>query len=471
MSAETHPIKPAPDPRTTRPMRHSLRPLHASIWLSAGLLLIAGLAQANPKIQTWQTANGARVLFVAAPELPMVDLRVVFDAGSARDQAKPGLASFTAAMLTQGARDWSADAIADRMEGVGASLSASADRDMTAVAIRSLAREPALSVAVETLAGVLAAPSFAPPDLERMRENTLIAIRQADEQPSTVAQKALFRQVFGTHPYSTDPTGNAASVGALTRADLQDFHDRFYAAENAVVAIVGALDRPAAEALAERAVGGLPRGERPAPLPTVADLTDAAQERISFPSSQTTILAGQPGMKRGDPDYFALYLGNHILGGSGLVSLLMDEVREKRGLSYSTYSYFVPLAQPGPFLMGLQTKNNQVEQAQKVMVDTLARFVAEGPTEAELTAAKKNLTGGFPLRIAENSDIVQYLAVIGFYGLPLDYLDRFTGRIEAITAEQIQDAFARRVHPGRLAIVIVGGEEAVKQAAAVGGPG
>jgi zinc protease len=285
-----------------------------------------------------------------------------------------------------------------------------------------------------------------------------------------VAQKALFRQVFGSHPYASDPTGTAESVSTLTQADLQAFHDRYYVAENAVVAIVGALDRQAAQALAERAVGGLPRGERPTALPAVADLAGAAQERISFPSSQTTVLAGQPGMKRGDPDYFALYLGNHILGGSGLVSLLMEEVREKRGLSYSTYSYFLPLAQPGPFMMGLQTKNDQAEQAQKVMLDTLARFVSEGPTEAELTAAKKNLTGGFPLRIAENSDIVQYLAVIGFYGLPLDYLDSFVGRIESVTAEQIRDAFARRVHPGRLAIVTVGGEGTAKQAAA-GGPG
>ncbi len=472
MSVDRHPLNTVLDPARIRPMRHPTHPRRTPIWLAVGLLLLAGVAQANPKIQTWQTGNGARVLFVAAPELPMVDVRVVFDAGSARDGARPGLAALAAAMLTEGARGWSADAIADRLEGVGAELGASADRDMTAVAIRSLTREPALSTAVETLAGVLTEPAFAPADLERQRENTLIAIRQAEEQPSTVAQKALFRQIFGTHPYASDPMGTEESVRALTRADLQDFHRRHYTAANAVVAIVGALDRPAAQALAERAVGGLPKGERPAPLPAVSDLSAAAVERIAFPSSQTTVLAGQPGMRRGDPDYFALYLGNHILGGSGLVSLLMEEVREKRGLSYSTYSYFMPLAQPGPFLMALQTKNDQADQAQQVMVDTLARFVSQGPTEAELTAAKKNLTGGFALRIAENSDIVQYLAVIGFYGLPLDYLDRFNSRIEAIAAEQIRDAFARRVHPGRLAIVSVGGDGGEAQTtAATDGPG
>jgi len=316
---------------------------------------------------------------------------------------------------------------------------------------------------------VLRAPTFAPDDLERVRQNTLIGLRQDEESPSTVAKKSFYRAVFGNHPYASDPSGTEASVGTLTPDDLKAFHARYYTGANAVVAIVGALDRPAAESLAERVVGDLPRGERPPPLPEVAELAAGAAQRIVFPSSQTTVMAGQPGMRRGDPDYFALYLGNHILGGSGLVSLLMEEVREKRGLSYSTYSYFLPLAQPGPFLMGLQTRNDQADQAREVMIDTLKRFIAEGPTADELTAAKKNLSGGFPLRIAENSDIVAYLAVIGFYGLPLDYLDRFVERIEAVSGEQIRDAFARRVHPDRLAIVTVGGGEVTGQASAAGG--
>lgn len=438
-------------------MTRADRRLRGLSLLGAGLLLLARAAQATPEIQTWQTANGARVLFVAAPELPMVDVRVVFDAGSARDGDKPGLASMTTAMLDQGARDWDADTVALRMENVGAQLTSSADRDLTQVSIRSLTQPKALDTALETLAGVLAAPTFESDDLERLRQNTLIAIRQDQESPRTVAQKALYRAVFGDHPYASDPTGTETSVGALTREDLIAFHRRYFTGANALVAIVGDLDRTAAEQVAERVVGSLPQGERPAPLPEVAALAAGAVERIVFPSTQTTVLAGQPGMRRGDPDYFALYLGNHILGGSGLVSLLMSEVREKRGLSYSTYSYFLPLAQPGPFLMGLQTRNDQADQAREVMIETLRRFVTEGPSAEELTAAKKNLTGGFPLRIASNSDIIGYLAVIGFYGLPLDYLDRFIERIEAVDAAQIRDAFARRVHPDRLAVVTVGG--------------
>lgn len=445
----------------------SARDLGLAAALVAGLTLIpAATTLATPEIQTWETGNGARVLFVAAPELPMVDVRVVFDAGSARDGETPGLAAFVAGMLTQGAGDWDADTIARRLEDVGAQLSASADRDMTAISVRSLTKPEAMDPALETLTGVIAAPSFPPQDLERVRQNRLIALRQDQESPRTVAQKALFRAVFGTHPYGSDPAGTAESVGAITREDLARFHGQHYTGANAVVAIVGDLDREAAARIAERVVGGLPRGERVAPLPEVATSAAGAGERISFPSSQTTVMAGQPGMRRGDPDYFALYLGNHILGGSGLVSLLMEEVREKRGLSYSTYSYFLPLARPGPFLMGLQTRNDQADQAREVMIETLARFIAEGPSEDELTAAKKNLTGGFPLRIAENSDIVSYLAVIGFYGLPLDYLDRFVERIESVDAAQIRDAFARRVQPEGLAIVVVGGESDAQVSAA-----
>lgn len=432
------------------------RSLIGVVWL---WLLTVTASQASPVIQSWDSPSGARVLYVQAAELPMVDVRVVFDAGSARDGARSGLAGVTAAMLTQGAGDWDADALAERIESVGARLSASADRDMATVSLRTLTRQPAMDAAVETLATILSAPTFNANDLERVRRNQLVSLRQDEESPRTVGQKALYRKVFGDHPYGTDPGGTAETISALSREDLVAFHRDHYTSMNAVVAIVGAVERAQAEVLAERITAGLPRGARPAPLPTVADLSQGIIEQIAFPSSQTTVIAGQPGMRRGDPDYFALYVGNHILGGSGLVSLLMDEIREKRGLSYSTYSYFQPLAQPGPFLMGLQTKNDQAGQAREVMLDTLRRFIANGPTEAELTAAKKNITGGFPLRVASNSDILAYLAMIGFYGLSLDYLDRFTARIEAVTAEQIRDAFSRRLDPDRLAIVVVGGGE------------
>ena len=162
-------------------------------------------------------------------------------------------------------------------------------------------------------------------------------------------------------------------------------------------------------------------------------------------------------MSRGDPDYFPLYVGNYILGGGGLVSRLAVEVREKRGLSYSVYSYFLPLRLPGPFMVGLQTRNDQRDEALKIVRKVISEFVAQGPTDEELEAAKKHITGGFPLRLDSNGKIAEYLAVIGFYGLPLTYLDDFIPHVEAVNAEQIRDAFRRRVHPDQMVTVSVGG--------------
>ena len=413
-------------------------------------------AQAVPEIQTWQTPTGAEVLFVPAPELPMIDIRVVFDAGSARDGSQPGLASLSAAMLTEGAGDLDADALAERVEAVGAELDAGADRDTSYVRLRSLTDPQALEPALDTLVKVLKAPRFDASEFERVRQNRLTALRLAEQDPGSVGQKALYQAIFGEHPYASDPSGTAEAVAALNAEDLRGFHRRYYGAKNATVAIVGAIDRAQAEAIAARITADLPDAEPPPPLPPVPALEQALVQPIEFPSSQTHLYLGQPGMYRGDPDYFALYLGNHILGGSGLVSLLMEEVREKRGLSYSVFSYFVPMARKGPLLMGLQTQNAQADAAQQVLLQTLERFIEEGPTEAQLEAAIKNVTGGFPLRIAGNSQILSYLSVIGFYDLPLDYLERFPERIRAVTSEQIRDALQRRVDPARLALVAVG---------------
>ena len=422
-------------------------------------LTLAGLAWAGPKIESWSTDNGARVLFVAAPDLPILDVRIVFDAGSARDGERNGLASITAGMLTQGAGEWDADTVAERLESVGAELSVGALRDMAFVSMRSLTEPQPMDTALATMAQVVAAPRFQQADFDRVRENPPVALRQADQAPGTVAKKEVYLRIYGDHPYAADPSGTTASVSALTPRDLTEFHRRFYVASNAVVAIVGDLTRAEAEEVAALVTAPLPSGEQAPPVPPVRDLADAQLEELEFPSTQAHVYAGQPGMSRNDPDYFALYVGNHILGGSGLVSLLMEEVREKRGLSYSVYSYFLPMAERGPFLLGLQTKNEQAAEAREVLMQTLRRFREEGPTDAELEAAVKNITGGFPLRIASNANIVQYLAMIGFYGLPLDYLDRFNDRVSAVSAEDIRDAFTRRVDPDRLATVIVGPRE------------
>jgi zinc protease len=421
------------------------------------LFLLPGFATAAPSIQHWTTANGARVYFISTPELPMVDIQVVFDAGSARDNGLPGLARLTNVLLDSGTAQHSADAIAERLDAVGAQFSSGTLRDMAWLSLRSLSDPLYFKPAVETVAHLLQAPAFAPQALERERNRIIAAVRELSQSPDALAEQAFYRALYGTHPYASPPEGTEASLKVITREAVRAFYQRYYVANNAVVAIVGDLERAAAEELAVALVGNLPVGQPAPPLPKASPLAKANTVHIPYPSSQTHIYIGQLGMKRGDSDYYSLYLGNHVLGGNGLVSKLTEEVREKRGLSYGVYSYFAPMAQAGPFVVALQTRNAQADQAVNVVKSTLQDFIENGPNAEGLTTARQNLTGGFALRIDSNGELVQYLAMLGFYQLPLDHLQTFPNKIEDVSREQISSAFQQHIQPQRLITIMVGG--------------
>lgn len=426
-------------------------------WLLLLLLLVlAASVQAVPTIQRWETSNGARVLFVHAPELPMIDVRVIFDAGSARDGDIPGIALMTNSMLTEGAGQWNADQIAERLENVGAELSVDSLRDMGLLALRSLTEEEALSAAVDTMATVIARPTFEQSAINRNLQALKIVLRQELQSPGKVASKAFFKAMYDTHPYAHPSTGTTESLEKINRDAIEAFHNKYYVAGNAVITLVGAVELEQARSLAEKLVGQLPAGQHAPALPEVEIAKIDLRNEIDFPSQQAHLYIGMPVLSRNDPDYFPLYVGNHVLGGSGLVSRLSVEVREKRGLAYSSYSYFSPMRGAGPFMVGLQTKNSQAKLAEEVVRDTLRKFIEEGPTDAELERSKQNITGGFPLRISSNKKIIEHLGMLGFYNLPLDYLDSYVAKVNAVTADQIKDAFKRRVDLSQLATVVVG---------------
>lgn len=412
---------------------------------------------ANPDITQWQTSNGARVYFVAAPQLPMVDIQVVFDAGSARDAGKDGLAVLTNGLLAEGAGKLDADAIAEKFDSIGARFSNSALRDMSVVSLRTLTDKKLLATALDTFATVLQQPTFPVDALERVRNQLLIGLQDEEQSPGAIAEKNFYRALYGKHPYASPPDGRNESVKALTRDDVVNFYRRHFVARNAVVAIVGAVDRRQAERIAEQITQRLPAGEAAPALPAVQPLAKAEKIHIAHPSTQTHVLMGQPALRRNDADYFPLYVGNFILGGSGFTSRITSEVREKRA-TYSAYSYFLPMREQGPFMLGLQTRNATADEALKVLHETLDQFVKEGASDKELEAAKRNITGGFALNVDSNSDIVGHLALIGFYRLPNDYLDTFIERVNAVTTAQIRDAFARRIAPDRMVTVTVGGD-------------
>lgn len=419
--------------------------------------LVSGALFASPDIEHWTTQNGARVYYVHAPELPMVDMRIVFDAGAARDSDNPGLAIMTNGLLAEGAGGLSADQLAERFESIGAQFGNSAQRDMAVLSLRTLSEQKVFDAAVATLTTILTQPDFPQDAFERERGRLLTTLKRHKQSPGSLADEAFYQAVFADHPYSTQPTGTEAGVNGLSTKMLKAFHQQYYVGRNAVLAIVGDIDRAAAEQLAETLVGALPEGQPAADLPKVEALSKGKEVRIAHPSAQTHILMGQPGMKRGDADYFALYVGNHMLGGSGLVARLSDEVREKRGLAYSTYSYFMPMRELGPYTIGVQTKNESAEETLQVLRDTVGKFIEEGPTVEELDASKKNITGGFPLRISSNKKIIDYIAMIGFYQLPLDYLDTFNDRVQAVTIDDIKKAFQSRINIDHMVTVMVGG--------------
>ncbi len=421
------------------------------------LCLATRFAVAGPKIDHWQTPSGARVFFVENHDLPIVDVQVAFVAGSAYEpQGKAGLAGLTQGLLDLGVEGLDENQIASRLADLGAILSGGVDQDRSFVSLRTLSAEDKRGPALNILRAVLGAPQFPAEVFEREKTRTVLSLKDALTRPETISSQLFWATMYPTHAYGRNATPE--SVAALKRADVQNFYRNHYTASRAVVSLVGDLTREQAEVVAQRLTESLPSE---ASVPVVLgepQLPSASVHRIAHPAAQAHVLMGLPALKRGDPDFFPLLVGNYSLGGGGFVSRLMKEVREKRGFAYSVYSYFLPLAVMGPFQIGLQTKKDQAGEALKVVRDVLAGFLADGPSEDELTAAKQYLVGSFPLRLNSNRKTLENIAVIGFYGLPLDYLDRYAENVEKVTVDEIKAAFARHVPLNHLVTVVVGGE-------------
>ena len=427
----------------------------------AGLLALAALpAGAAPEVREWTTDNGARVLYVHAPEIPMVDARVTFAAGASRDGAHPGIARLTSDLLMSGTEERDADALARAIEQVGAEVSTGSARDMAWVEMRALAERDKLGPAAARTGELIARPAFPAGEIERRKGQQRTALRERTQSPGGIASRLFWNAVYGDHPYGHDPLGTAESLEAIDRTAIARFHERYYVGANANVAIVGAIDRARAERLARTLVGDLPAG-LPAPdLPPVPELEEDRTIREAFPSTQAHVTVGRPGVARGYADWPALYVANHVLGGGGFTSRLFDQVREQRGLVYGVSSGFSPMLAPGPFRISLQTRGDQVGEALEVVRGVFDRFDARGPTADEVDDAVRNITGGFPLRVDSNSDLAGYLSMIGFYGLPGDYLRRFPDAIEGITAASAHAAFLDALGQRPRVTVIVGGGRA-----------
>lgn len=404
----------------------------------------------------WSTKNGAHVVLYQAMEVPMLDISIAFAAGSAYDGEQFGLSTLTTHLLNQGNGGLDANTIAEKLAETGAQYEGANSQDMVVLNLKTLTSPTALKEASTLFTSIIAHPDFSTDSFEREKRQQLMAIAQAQESPDQLANQTFFQVLYKNHPYAHPIIGNRNSVEHLTVEQVKNFYRHFFVAQNATIVLVGAIDKSTAQQLAELITHDLPEGRAADAIPTAQALTEELDIEVKFPSSQTILRLGQLGITHHDSNYFPLIVGNYMLGGGALVSELAQELREKRGLTYGVYSQFSPMPGKGPFLINLSTKNNQTKIAVSVTREKLASFIQQGPDERELEAAKKYLTGSFPLSLASNRNIADILIKIAFYHLPDDYLQTYISNINAVTTETIKTAFQQQITPNKLLQITVG---------------
>ena len=441
-----------------------MRTLNRGLWLVILTLGLIHSAYAILPIEKLDSYKGAKVFLVETKALPMVDIEISIDAGDRYDPSnKSGLADMAAGLMNYGARGdkgvWTESQIADEIADVGASICVSAGGERTIMRIRSLSRKDLRDRAVQLAATMLSSPLYDAKILEREKQRSITNLLEAETKPEFVLDRRFKKSVYGNYPLGNSPS--VKSVSSVTVSDLMQFHKTFYRGDRIIISIVVDVDRIQAAEIAQLLLKKLPQsGPAIAALPTLRrSPIEGLSEReiqIPFDSQQAHIVMGMTAIERNNPDYFPLLVGNYVLGGGGFVSRLMSEVREKRGLAYSVFSYFAPGKDTGIFQAGLQTKNDQGPLALEVLSSTIAKFIADGPSVSELLAAKSNLVNGYPLRIDNNRKLLDNVSSIAWNDLPSDTMEIWTKQVEAVTLEQVTAAFQKYLAMDRMKIVVLG---------------
>jgi len=423
-------------------------------------------AHAILPIEKLDSFKGSKGYFVQTKALPMVDIEVSIDAGDRYDPTgKSGLADMTAGLMNYGVRGaqgmLSEAQIADEIADLGANIGLSVSGERAILRIRSLSRKDLRDRAVKLAAAMLSSPTYQSTVVEREKQRMITSLLEAETKPEFVLERRFKKSIYGNYPLANTPT--VKSVAAVSVNDLTQFHQQFYRTDRMIVSIVGDVDRSQANEIMQTLLQKIPQSGAPiAKLPELprSPVEPLAQREIQIPfdSQQAHIVMGMTAVTRINPDYFPLLVGNYILGGGGFVSRLMAEVREKRGLAYSVFSYFAPGKDTGIFQAGLQTKGDQAAMALEVMSSTIAKFIADGPTPSELLAAKSNLVNGYPLRIDNNRKLLDNVSAIAWNDLPLNTMEVWTKQVEAVTLDQVSTAFQKYLAMDRMKIVVLGAQ-------------
>ena len=425
---------------------------HGALALLAGLLAAAPAAAIE--IEEVTSPGGATFWLVEEPAIPIVSVEISFAGGARLDpEGKAGLATLVAGLLEEGSGEFDATAFAKAADELSARFGFDAGRDRLTVSARMLVEN--MESSAELLAGALSQPTFDAAAIERVRAQLLSRLAAEQTDPNAVAGRLWFARAFEGHPYATRPEGSIESVQAVTRQDIVRQHERLLTRARATVAVVGAIDAEAAGRIVDTILGGLPEG-------TAADVErvevspppGVAVEELDVP--QSVAVFGQPGIAIKDPDYIPAYVMNHILGGGGFSSRLMEEVREKRGLAYGVYSYLAQYDAAPLILGGVQTANERIGESLDVIRAEWRRMAEGQVSEEDLNKAKRYLTGAFPLRFDSNDKIASFLVQAQEEELGIDYINRRNDLIEAVTLDDIKRVAGRLLTPDRLSIVVVG---------------
>lgn len=412
-----------------------------------------------PDVHDLKNCYGVRTLFVEAQDLPMVDIQLTFNAGSARDQeigaGLYGLANTAAKLMDEGTEKYSANQIAGAFEQAGAQFSLQAHRDMFIVRLRVLSDPQKLKPATAMMMEVLNHASFKNSSINMALSNTQVGQKQLKENPGSLMSIRFYRAVYGSHPYAQPVTGTNGSLKKITSEHLKQFRDKFIVAQNMNIAITGKLSAKEASALAERIAGQLKQGEKAQPLASPQAKTALDIIAMPYHSAQAHVMFGQLGTTRNDPDRLALEVANRMFGGSSFNSVLMQELRVKRGYTYGAYSAFSFSQAPGIFNFSYSTRQDQLMDSIKVAHKALADFVQKPIDRGQLEETKAGMLRAYPNTYSSNAATNAQLGLLGFYNHPADYLAQYPQRLEKITAEDVQNAVRRHLHPDQMTLVVV----------------
>jgi zinc protease len=403
--------------------------------------------------------NGMVLLHAERTGLPIVKVVLAIKAGSVYDPpGKGGIANLTADLLNEGTTTRSSRDISDAIDFVGGSLGTSGGEDYVTVSLSVLKKD--VSLGFDLLSDIVLRPAFKEEEIKRRRAIIKSSIIRQKEDPASVASKAFLKAVFGEHPYGSPVEGTEESLDGITRQDIVAFYESYYQPNNAIISVVGDIDREEVRALLKRFFVGWHRKEiATSPLPVAGRAEGPKVVKIQKDITQANVILGHLGISRENPDYYAVSVMNYILGGGGFASRLMDNIRDNKGLSYDVRSFFSANKFGGFFEAELQTKNATANAAIAEILKEMERIRTEPVTDKELKDAQSYLTGSFPLRIDSDSRIASFLTAVEYYGLGSDYVDKYKEYINAVTKEDVLRVAKKYLDPKNYVLVVVGNLE------------